>query len=107
VLQSGIIDTMVVAIVSNWLDAPYNRDGLLRVDELSRVVPISQGDGPVTPLPSSNFRLHEFNVEYSDRYLDLDSWLAKTFTDGLLVIHGGEVVFERYTGMMAETDVIS
>jgi CubicO group peptidase (beta-lactamase class C family) len=33
-----------------------------------------------------------------------DSWLARTFTDGLLVIHRGEVVVERYAGMMAETD---
>jgi hypothetical protein len=33
-----------------------------------------------------------------------DSWLARTFTDGLLVIHGGEAVVKRYAGMMAETD---
>lgn len=103
-----LVDTMagamVVANASNWLDAPYNRDGFLRVDELSRVVPISQGDGPVTPLPSSGRRMDGFGVECSDRYLDLDSWLDTTFTDGLLVIHGGEVVVERYTGNMAETD---
>lgn len=95
---------MVVANTSNWLDAPYNRDGFLRVDELSHVVPIPQGDGSVTPLPSSDRKLDGFNVEYSDRYLDLDSWFDITFTDGLLVIHGGEVVVERYTDIMAETD---
>jgi hypothetical protein len=33
-----------------------------------------------------------------------DSGLARSFTDDLLVIHGGEAVVKRYAGMMAETD---
>jgi CubicO group peptidase (beta-lactamase class C family) len=103
-LVGAMVGVMVVANASNWLDAPYNRDGFLRVDELTRVLPISRGDGPINPLPRSDLALDGIVVEYSDRRLDLDAWLAETFTDGLLVIHRGEVVVERYSGMMADTD---
>ena len=90
--------------VSNWLDAPHNRDGFLRVDELARVVPILRGGGSVVALPRSDRGLDDFSVNSSGRHLDFDGWMYETSTDGLLVVQGGEIVVERYGGNMVETD---
>jgi len=101
----AIVDAMVRTNAYNWLDAPHNRDGFLRVDELARVVPISRADGSAIALPRSDRGLNDFGVEYLGRHLDLDAWLDETFTDGLLVIQGGEIRVEQYAGRMVETDL--
>ena len=88
----------------NWLDAPHNRDGFLRVDQLTTVVPVRRGDGPIVPLPRIQIALNDLLIEVGDRTLDLNTWIEETFTDGLIVIHDGAIVLERYGGLMVETD---
>ena len=95
---------MFDATALNWLDPPHNREGFLRVADLTRVVPIARGNGQVAALPRSQRSLDEFRVEIAGRSFDLDMWLDRTFTDALMVIHDGTVVMERYAGMMVEAD---
>jgi CubicO group peptidase (beta-lactamase class C family) len=88
----------------NWLDPPYNRAGFLQVDRLTSVVPVSRGRGPIAPLPRDPLGLSGFRLEVDSRVLDFDTWFDETFTDGLMVIHDGATVVERYGGLMVETD---
>ena len=84
----------------NWLDAPYNRLGFIRVPELARTEPISRGDGPVLELPRDERGLDSFSFEFEGEKISFSQMLESTFTDGLLVLHDGVVLFEYYAGAM-------
>jgi CubicO group peptidase (beta-lactamase class C family) len=88
----------------NWLDAPYNRWGFLRVSELARTARISRGDGPTLELPRDEHDLNAFRFEHLGRELSFAQMLAETYTDGVLVLHEGTVLFEEYAGEMSASD---
>jgi CubicO group peptidase (beta-lactamase class C family) len=88
----------------NWLDAPYNRLGFIRVRELARTEPISRGDGPVLELPRDERNLDSFSFEFEGEEISFTQMLESTFTDGLLVLHDGVVLFETYAGAMKPSD---
>jgi CubicO group peptidase (beta-lactamase class C family) len=89
---------------SNWLDPPYNRVGFIRVSELARTQAISRGTGPVFEFPRAERNLDSFAFEHGGRNVSLAAWLEETYTDGLLVLHDGAVVFEHYAGAMTADD---
>ncbi len=88
----------------NWLDAPYNRLGLIRVAELARTQRISRGDAPVFELPRDERGLDSFRFEFEGEKISFLQMLESTYTDGLLVLHDGTVLFEHYAGAMQPTD---
>jgi CubicO group peptidase (beta-lactamase class C family) len=88
----------------NWLDAPYNRVGFVRVGELARTEPISRGDGPVLELPRAQRDLGSFRFEFRGEEFSFEQFLASTFTDGLLILHDGVIVVESYAGAMQPSD---
>jgi len=89
---------------ANWLDAPYNRLGFIRVPELARTERISRGDGPVFELPRDERSLDSFSFEFEAETVSFLQMLESTFTDGLLVLHDGVVLFEHYAGEMKPSD---
>jgi len=88
----------------NWLDAPYNRLGFIRVRELARTEPISRGDGSVLELPRSERSLDSLHFEFEGEEISFERLLESTFTDALLVLHDGVIVFETYEGAMEPSD---
>jgi len=88
----------------NWLDAPYNRLGFIRVAELARTQRISRGDGPVLELPRAERSLDSFCFEFEAEKISFPQMLESTYTDGLLVLHDGVVLFEYYAGAMNPSD---
>jgi CubicO group peptidase (beta-lactamase class C family) len=88
----------------NWLDAPYNRVGFVRVGELARTEPIPRGDGPVLELPRAERDLDSFRFEFQGEAFSFQQFLESTFTDGLLVLHEGSVLFEGYWGALKPSD---
>jgi CubicO group peptidase (beta-lactamase class C family) len=88
----------------NWLDAPYNRLGFIRVPELARTEQISRGDGPVLELPRDERSLDSFHFKFKGEKISFPQMLESTFTDGLLVLHEGAVLFEYYADAMKPTD---
>jgi CubicO group peptidase (beta-lactamase class C family) len=88
----------------NWLTAPYNRLGFIRVPELARTEPISRGDGPVLELPRDERSLDSFSFEFEGEKISFSQMLESTFTDGLLVLHDGVVLFETYADAMKPSD---
>jgi len=88
----------------NWLDGPFNRLGFIRVPELARTEQISRGDGPVLELPRDERSLDSFRFEFEGEKISFPQMLESTFTDGLLVLHEGVVLFEYYADAMKPTD---
>ena len=88
----------------NWLDAPYNRLGCIRVPELARTERISRGEGPVLELPRDERSLDSFSFKFEGEEISFPQMLESTFTDGLLVLHDGIVLFEYYGGVMKPSD---
>ncbi|EAR25788.1 beta-lactamase, putative [marine actinobacterium PHSC20C1] len=75
--------------LENWQQAPYSRWGFWHLEELVPCATIAGGQGLAdrTTLPS-----------LAGIIPDLDSRLEESFTDALVVLHGGEVVHEQYFG---------
>jgi CubicO group peptidase (beta-lactamase class C family) len=88
----------------NWLEPPFNRVGFHRVSELTTTVDIPTGDSAPLPLGRQPKSFDHLRIYSSGQFLDLQTWMEATSTDGLLVIHDGAIVLEEYRGSMIETD---
>jgi CubicO group peptidase (beta-lactamase class C family) len=89
----------------NWLDAPHNRLGFIRVPELTRTASISRGDGPVLELPRRERGLDTLAFDFGGEQLSISQMLESTYTDAFLVLHRGSVSFEYYNEAMKPSDL--
>ena len=92
------------ATSANWLDAPQNRWGFLHVGELARTTPLLRGTGPVVELPLKERCLNSFNFDHQGETVSFQRLLESTYTDGMLVLHDGEIIFEYYAEEMNPSD---
>lgn len=85
--------------IANWQDPPYNRWSFSHMRELVPTQRISRGRWPVTPLPSAPQPLGGVALHRLDgAEADVDAVLDNTYTDAVVIVHGGRVVLERYAG---------
>ena len=85
--------------LANWQDPPYNRWAFSHMRELVPTQPISRGAGPASPLPADPQPLGEVALQRADGSEGtVDAVLADTYTDAVVIVHGGRVVFEQYAG---------
>jgi CubicO group peptidase (beta-lactamase class C family) len=89
----------------NWLDAPYNRLGFIRVPELTRTARISRGDGPILQLPRDERSLKTIGFDFDGEQLSISQMLESTYTDAFLVLHRGRVFFEYYDDAMKPSNI--
>jgi CubicO group peptidase (beta-lactamase class C family) len=75
--------------LANWRTAPHNRWAFHHVRELI----------PSAEIANEPKRVRELAA--APRDLGLDEFLSQTDTDGMLVLHRGRVLFERYANGMA------
>lgn len=78
----------------DMLDAGVNTLTFRSMDQIftTRVVPRS---GPVWPLPKAE-RTLDFKYEYQGRQYSPEEFLDRTYTNALLVIKDGRIVYENY-----------
>ena len=88
----------------NWLSPPHNRIGFIRVSELARTQQISRGTGPVAAFPRAERSLDAFAFEFEGGSVSFTAMLEDTYTDALLVLHDGTLIFEQYAGAMTAND---
>jgi hypothetical protein len=92
------------ATLANWHEAPYNRWGYLHVSEIVAVATIDRGPGPVARLGEAPRDLERLAFPHGDGVSTISGMLTETDSDGFLVVHDGDVVFEWYVdGMTAAT----
>jgi CubicO group peptidase (beta-lactamase class C family) len=90
--------------LSNWQDPPFNRWGFTHVRDLIPTARIARGDGAAWRLPRAEQELERRRVRAGRRRIGFERWLDETYTDGLMVLHDGRVVAERYrNGMTPST----
>ena len=78
----------------DWQASPENRWSFQHVDELVPSVEVSRGVGPVLELLDATSTVE----------LQVDDFLSKSLTDGLIVLRGHDVLVERYlNGMTPST----
>jgi hypothetical protein len=78
---------------------PYTRWAFSHIRELVPTANVSRGEAPTTALPRSERNLSDVAFTTLDgKSVTFNDALALTFTDGILVLHKGEIVFEKYFG---------
>jgi CubicO group peptidase (beta-lactamase class C family) len=85
--------------LSNWQDPPFNRWGFQHVRDLIPTARIARGDR-ARALSRSERDLDGLKLQLGRRRVGLQRFLDETYTDGLLVLHRGRVVTERYANGM-------
>lgn len=90
--------------LENWMSPPFNRYGFQHVRQLMPTSPFVRHRGQSVPLvQSSTAALANLNVKgLNGRERLLDDFLKQTYTDGFLVLHHGQIVYERYFNGMTE-----
>jgi CubicO group peptidase (beta-lactamase class C family) len=91
----------------HWTEAghlrfPTHRFAFSRMREFLPTVRVSRGYGPVWELPSAlreDIDAVRFNALDDGRELTWEAALAENFTDAVLVLHRGTIVYERYLGV--------
>jgi CubicO group peptidase (beta-lactamase class C family) len=97
--------------LANWRTSPFNRWAFHHVREIVPSADIANDPATVLELPSAPMDFGALRVEGGgapaasrDGTLTLDELLAATDTDGIVVVHRGRIVLERYAnGMTAES----
>lgn len=86
-----------------WDRAPWNRWTFRNVRQLVPTTEVWRGDGAVRKLGRSPVDLAP--IEFADadgKTTTLQAWIDSSYTDGILVMHGGEIVFEQYQNNMTD-----
>lgn len=84
-----------------WDRAPWNRWSFLHIREALATVEVWRGQGAVRHLERAERALDTLQVKSVDgKNCSLSEFLTETYTDGLLMIHRGKIVFESYLNGM-------
>jgi len=86
--------------LSNWQAPPFNRWAFLHIRELIPTARISRGEGPIAEAERDLRPIDHITFEFQDRSWTVAEMLDATYTDGLLVMHEGRVIDERYVDGM-------
>jgi CubicO group peptidase (beta-lactamase class C family) len=94
-----------IVTLGSLLRYPNGRWGFQHIRELGPTASVWRGSAGVSPLPHAAQQIG--NIEFSDKsgkQVSLADWQRDTYTDGLLVLHKGRIVYQKYyAGMRPET----
>jgi len=91
--------------LANWRTSPFNRWAFHHVREIVPSADIPNDPATALEFPSAPVDMGGLRIDREgQRALSFDEFLNETNTDGLVIVHRGQIVFERYAnGMTAET----
>ncbi|CAG0977702.1 MAG: serine hydrolase [Rhizobiaceae bacterium] len=92
----------------DWDRAPWNRWTFQHVRDMVPTTRVSRGQGPASPLPEDLQDIDAIGYTLDGRSDTIGGFLESSYADGMLVIHRGKVVAERYlNGMTPRTRHLS
>ena len=102
--QGMDIPTERRATNENWTLAPFNRWSFQRVQQFTRTTRVRRAEQPSAIEDShQDLSLIKFQDQF-DQQCTIAEMLARTYTDGILVMHQGKVITEQYfNGMHRST----
>ena len=86
--------------LANWQEPPYNRWAFQHVSELIPTARIPRGAEAIWELTRGERDLSGMTIHVDDQAQSFEEFLERTYTDGIVVLHGGEVAYERYCNSM-------
>jgi CubicO group peptidase (beta-lactamase class C family) len=99
-----------VAIIprQDWDRAPWNRWTFQHVRDMVPTTQVWRGQGPASPLPENLQDIDAVGFELDGRRDTIGGFLQSSYADGMLVLHRGKVITERYlNGMTPRTPHLS
>ena len=95
--------------LSNWDLAPFNRWSFMNVRKLFPTVEVKAEPASSSPLPVALRDLSRIRfVNSAGHRVSLAEFIDSSYTDGMLVLHRGEVIMETYcNNMQADTQHLS
>lgn len=84
----------------NWSSYPSLRWAFQHAREVLPSALVDRGEGATWQLPERLVDTDAFRLDHAGRTWTFDELLATTYTDGLMVVHDGTVVVERYGNHM-------
>lgn len=99
-------EKLIMQPVSDFFSFPKLRWTVCHIRELMPTKQVSRGIGSPVPL---NYELDDgidavtFTPIGGDEPMTWDASLSANYTDGMLIIHKGKIVYERYFGALSET----
>jgi CubicO group peptidase (beta-lactamase class C family) len=89
---------------ANWLNYPFIRWSFQHARELLPTKPVHRGE-KATALPVDLKEIHQLTFDDDKgKQTTFEDFLRDTYTDGIVVLHKGKIVYERYlNGMAPET----
>lgn len=94
-----------IVTLENLLKYPNSRWGFQHIRELGPTANVWRGNTTATPLPEAVRQIG--NIDFQDKggqQFSIEDWQKSTYTDGLLVLHKGQIVYQKYySGMRPET----
>lgn len=92
----------------DWDRAPWNRWTFQHVRDLVPTTQVWRGQGPASPLPGNLQDIDAIGFELDGRSDTIGGFLQSSYNDGMLVLHRGKVIAERYSnGMTPHTPHLS
>jgi CubicO group peptidase (beta-lactamase class C family) len=88
---------------SSWFRFPQTRWSFSNIRQLMPTRVVSRGDGPATTLPraeQTDIDALTFQPIGSTDQMTWAQSLAANYTDGILILHRGRIVYERYFGAL-------
>ena len=90
--------------LANWRKAPFNKWSFTHVRELIPTAAIPNDPDATAEMPSRMVDFGGLQIDFEGSRCDLAGFLAETETNGMLVLHEGDIVQEYYgSGMGAAT----
>jgi hypothetical protein len=97
-------DRLVAFADDSWLEFPQRRWSFSNIRQLMPTQVVSRGDRPVSELPlalRTDIDAVTFEPLNRDGTMTWEQSLDANYTDGILILHRGRVVYERYFGVLA------
>lgn len=94
-----------IVTLGNLLKYPNSRWGFQHIRELGPTANVWRGKAAVSALPEAARQLKNVDFLSKDsQQISIEDWQKNTYTDGLLVLHRGHIVYQKYySGMRPET----